>query len=189
METLLDRLAEVNRRPLPPKLAPKVFKPEFPGIPRMKDNSKPVTKEFWSKFPTNRNWRGGSPYKVSVEALTKLVEEAGSTFELTRLLGEVRKDVGNGVHLKVSPDYVPQSSKNAKSAIQEGYTVTDEIAKGVASKILEGPFDECPTNATINSFQTKIKANGRLRLIMNQGQNDTGFTGNREIFSTSSKEK
>ena len=70
--------------------------------------------------------------------------------------------------MKLAPEYVSQRSKNAESAIKEGYRVTDEIAKGVAAKILAAPFDECPTNATVNSLQTKIKANGRLRLIMNE---------------------
>ena len=72
------------------------------------------------QIPNQQELERGSPYKVSVEALIKLVEEAGSTFELTRLLGEVRKDIGNGADLKVSPDYVLQRSKNAESAIQKG---------------------------------------------------------------------
>ena len=168
METLLNRLVEVNQVPLPPKLPPKDFKPEFPNIPRLKSYSQSAPKSFWEQFPKNRNWRGGSPYKINTEVLSKQVAEAGGTFELTRLLSEVRKDIEQGADLKVSPEYVPQRSKNAESAIEEGYRVTDEIAKGVATKILAGPFDECPTNATINSLQTKIKPNGRLRLIMNE---------------------
>ena len=57
METLLDRLAEVNQVPLPPKLPPKSFKTEFPDIPKLKNYGKPASKEFWKKFPKNRNWR------------------------------------------------------------------------------------------------------------------------------------
>ena len=110
----------------------------------------------------------GLPYKIDVVVLTRQVEEAGATFELTRLLGEVKKDIEQGADLKVAPDYVQQRAKNAESAIEEGYRVMDEIGKGVAAKILAGPFDECPVNTMVNSLQTKIMVNGRLRLIMNQ---------------------
>ena len=80
METLLDRLAEVNQVPLPPKLPPKSFKPEFPDIPKLKDYDKQATKEFWKKFRKSRNWRGESPYKIDAEVLAKQVVEAGETF-------------------------------------------------------------------------------------------------------------
>ena len=130
MDVLTERLLNANKAPLPPKPPLKTFKPAFPEIPRLKDYRAEQNKQFWGKFPRNRNTRGGSPYKINTEVLTELVVEAGSPFALTLLLEVVIPDILQGADLKVGSDYIPQRAKNAHSAYEEGYCVTNKKEAG-----------------------------------------------------------
>ena len=170
VDDLLSRLGEIESTPLPPRYPKKEFKPDNPEIEILEDYSKAPKKEFWGKFPKNKNVRGGTPYKIKVDKLEELVAQAGETEQLVTLLEEVKSDIVNGADLKVDQGYKPTVSRNAMSAFKDGKYVTDAIASGVKSKIFAGPFrkEEVPTGVTVNSLQTAPKPNGKVRIILNQ---------------------
>ena len=142
MDDLLDRLAEIESTPLPPRLPKKGFNPANPEIPILDDYRKEPKKEFWDSFPKHRNWKSGTPFKLSVERLEELVEQAGATEQLTSLLEDVSNDIKNGADLKVEGDFKPTVNKNAPSAYEQGQWVTDEVATAVKKEIVAGPFCE-----------------------------------------------
>ena len=138
MSHLLDRLARIQGTPLPPRYPKKGFSPENPEIPILEDYSVTPGKEFWKVFPKQRNWKSGTPFKLSVPVLEQWVEDAGATEELTTLLEDVKLDIENGADLRVKPDYTPTHSKNARSALDDGKYVTDTIASGLKKGIYAG---------------------------------------------------
>ena len=101
---------------MPPRLPKKGFNPANPEIPILEDYKKAPKKEFWKTFPKHRNWKSGTPFKLSVSRLEELVEKAGSTEQLTTLLEEVTHDIEKGADLKVDDSYVPTVNRNAPSA-------------------------------------------------------------------------
>ena len=154
---------------MPPRLPKKGFNPANPEIEILKDYRKEPNKKFWDSFPVHRDYRSGTPFKLSVSRLEELVEQAGATEQLTSLLEDVTNDIKVGADLKVEGPYEPTVNKNAPSAYEQGQWVTDEVATAVKKKIVAGPFKkhEVPKNATINSIQTAPKPNGKVRIIEN----------------------
>ena len=170
VDDLLDRLGEIQRTPLPPRHPKKEFKPDNPEVVVLDDYSKAPGKDFWKKFPKNKNIRGGTPYKIKVDKIEELIVEAGEPEQLVTLFEEVKSDIVNGADLKVEPGYKPTVSKNAASAFKDGKYVTDAVASGLKNKIFAGPFkkEEVPAGVTVNSLQTAPKPNGKVRIILNQ---------------------
>ena len=164
---LLRRLAKFKSSPLPPRPPLKEGVITNTEIPECKDYKLPQSKEFWHKFPSDLNLRGGSPFKLDTEVIDAWVRRAGSTWELVSLWEEVKVDILKGCDLKVSDDYKPTVSPNCPSAYKEGRFVTDEIASGIKKGIICGPIPTRPVGATISSIQTAPKPNGKIRLIVN----------------------
>ena len=169
VDVFLEKLTEIESTPLPPRLPKKGFNPANPEIPILEDYRKEPKKEFWDKFPKHRNWRSGTPFKLRVDRLEELVDQAGGTVQLKTLLEDVSDDIKIGADLKVESSYEPTVNKNAPSAYEQGQWVTDEVATAVKKQIVAGPFvkSEVPANATINSIQTAPKPNGKVRIIEN----------------------
>ena len=169
VDDLLERLTEIESTPLPPRLPKKGFNPANPEVPILDDYRKEPKKEFWDAFPKHRNWKSGTPFKLKVDRLEELVEQAGATEQLTSLLEDVSNDIKYGADLKVEGPFEPTVNKNAPSAYDQGQWVTDEVATAVKKQIVAGPFkkSEVPANATINSIQTAPKPNGKVRIIEN----------------------
>ena len=163
----MERVAAIHASPVPPRPVRKGFVPSVPGIPILEDYGVEQGEAFWSLFPSNRNLRGGSPFKLRVEEFRRIGALADLSSPDMVLMEEVLRDVTDGADLRVREDYVPTRSPNSRSAIVDGKWVTDEVAKGVRDKIFAGPFDSCPKKATVNSLQTAPKPNGKVRIILN----------------------
>ena len=120
MSSLVERLANIQATPLPPRLPKKGFNPANPEIPILDCYRNPPPKTFWKSFPVNRNWKGGTPFCLDTERLREWVNKAGAPHHLVSLLDLVIPDIMQGADLKVSSDYVPHECKNAVSAAMRG---------------------------------------------------------------------
>ncbi len=60
-------------------------------------------------------------------------------------------------------------SRNAASAINCGYQVSDAVASWIQKGFAAGPFEEeeVPAGAKVNGIMTRQKPNGAVRIILN----------------------
>ena len=168
----VEKLSKLDKQSIPPRPPKKIVKLANPEIPELANYATDAPDSFWHVFPSQRNWRAGTPFKLNCQALWELVVKAGASVGLVDLYNEVVKDIEKGADLKVSNKYVSKSSKNAKSAtgVEWGRAVTDSIVTGLKTCIFAGPYtvDQLPhENPTVNSLQVAPKPDGKPRIILN----------------------
>ena len=167
-----EEWSRLDKQAIPPKPPKKVVEMVNPEVPELHDYEKDAPESFWRKFPANRNWRGGTPFKLDTVVLWEWVVKVGASVGLVDLYNDVVRDIEEGADLKVGKEYVSEMSKNAKSATGKewGRAVTDSIVTGCKTKIFAGPFkaNELPHKLpAVNSLQVAPKANGKPRIILN----------------------
>ena len=162
-----DRLRSILNSPNPERFPRKEFKPSVPEVPFLEDYSVDPGEDYWEKFPSNFNERGGSPFKIDGKKLEQYVMEADPDYNTLVLLKKVLDDIKDGCDLAISAEYVPTVSKNAPSCASRGPHISDIIAKGCKDKILIGPLKTCPKTATVNAIQPADRHDGKVRLIVN----------------------
>ena len=163
---LASQVFEIINSDPPPRPAKKPFKPKCPELPQLQSYVGSAPKDFWEKFPSNRNIHGKSPFKMNPDRLEELAAEAGVCDQF--MVKSVADDIRFGADLKVDGDKCkPNISRNAPSAFKRGREVTDTIAAGVKKKILVGPLETAPTKAVVSGIQAADK-DGGVRMIVNQ---------------------
>ena len=168
----VEELSRLDKREIPPRPPKKVVKIVNTEVPELKDYSKPAPESFWHNFPSKKNWRAGTPFKLNVKVLWEWVVRAGASVGLVDLYNKVVGDIEKGADLKVGKDYVSRTSKNATSATGNvwGRAVTDSIATGIKGDIFAGPYKESELphkKPTVNSLQVAPKPCGKPRIILN----------------------
>ena len=150
----------------PPVPAQKIFKPRFPGIRRLQSYESDPGNEFWSTFPSNLSEEINPLFDG--EALKKL---AGTlkVKDMVRV-DRVAGNLANGADIGCRGIYRAATfSKNAASAYEAGWEVTDAIAGWIEDGYAYGPVSEedVPAGAKVSGIMVRKKPNGAARVILN----------------------
>ena len=143
----------------------KIFKPKF-GLPNLASYAGDAPKWFWDLFPSNLVCP--APPLIDVTKLESLARECGYPDQAR--LDRVVERLTFGASIGCEGKYrAPSRAKNSKSAIIDGYQVTDEIASWIHQGFAFGPIDidQVPAHAKVNSIMTRPKPNGSVRIILN----------------------
>ena len=144
----------------------KIFKPKFPGLPKLKSYKIKAPRKFWEQFPVNMSGKAGC--SMDKEELLRLVGQVGCSdmARLDRVVERIERgaDIGCEGRFRCS-----STSKNASSAYEAGPQVSDAIAEWVAAGYAYGPVEEeeVPAGAKVNGIMVKMKPNGSARVILN----------------------
>jgi len=156
---LKSRAVEVMAAPLLTAPPPKEFKSKLGLLP--------VTdKNFWSKFPVNREVAGTS--LIAAKKLYSLALATGvADMERVEL---VCKELTEGADIGCrGAARAASRSKNASSCNGQEAAISEAVAGWVVKHFAAGPFEEgeVPAGAKINSMMCRPKPNGSVRVILN----------------------
>jgi hypothetical protein len=147
---------------------PGTRKLKCPEIVELVDYNISPSKEFWDKFPQNPI-PSSILTSVNVSELVKLVEENIS--ELTEC--EVKRALTCAHFLTEGANSCQDivlpacHSANAKSSLENGPEVTDEVANWVKKKYIAGPFKYPPLPMfRVNSLMAIVQP-GKIRPVLN----------------------
>ena len=149
-----------------PEMPPmKVFKPKF-ALPQLSSYADPAPDWFWPLFPSN--YVCPAPAMINVHKLhaMALVAQYPDSDRLARVVERLTFGASIGCEGKFR---LPSRARNSKSALDDGYQVTDEIASWIKQGFALGPLDmeQVPATAKVNSIMTRAKPNGSVRIILN----------------------
>ena len=161
----LDILANVEEEGLPCLPPKKKFTPKY-NLPILEDYSVPAPESFWEKFPCN--YVMPKPSLIDWKELECLAIKVN--YPDKKLLSKVVSWLKEGAKIGCSQKFrKPSVAKNSKSAIINGYRVTDTICDWVNKGFVMGPVDlkDIPVNAKVSGMMTRDKPNGAVRCILN----------------------
>ena len=173
-----------------PELPPlKTFKPKF-NLPVLNNYRKDPDGRYWAYWPkvsweSSRNLKS----KISPETLKQMAIDTG--FKDIDLLNTVCNDLKVGADIGCSAEYrAASTSTNAPSSYNQGEKVSDAICEWLDQGYAIGPLDrhEIPfSDVKVSGLMTKIKPNGRVRVILNLSKGDPCCVNqgiNKEEFPT-----
>jgi hypothetical protein len=144
----------------------KVFKPKFPGIPKLECYKKLAPESFWENFPVNLVCPGKpslNKKKIKQWAFALGVSDEA---RLNRVIEYIDKGADIGCRGTARN---PSRSSNAASAYEYGPQVTDAVAEWVHKGYAYGPVkaDQVPAGAKVSGIMVRPKPNGSVRVILN----------------------
>ena len=151
--------------PWPAAPVQKVFKPAC-GLPRLANYKGGASLKYWASFPASRV-RLGKPL-IAASAVRAVAARVGCRdwVRLEKACAILEEGANIGCR---GPARAASFSKNAASALQCGYQVSDAVASWIKKGFVAGPFseEEVPAEAKINGIMTRQKPNGAVRIILN----------------------
>lgn len=158
-------VASIAGGPWPEGPAQKVFKPSC-GLLRLVNYKGGASAKYWAAFPASKARLGKS--LIDETAVRRVAARVGCSdwgrLERACAILKDGADIGcKGMARTAS------FSKNAASAIQCGYQVSDAVAAWITKGFASGPFteEEVPAGAKISGIMTRQKPNGSVRIILN----------------------
>ena len=164
----------------PIELPKKVFKPKF-ALPQLSDYSVPAPSWFWKLFP--KNYTCPAVSLINGDKLRELALMCNYP-DLGKLDALVHR-IKFGSKIGCEGKYREASwARNSKSAFEDGFQVTDEIASWIQQGFAYGPvnLEDMPRGAKVSSIMTRGKPNGAVRIILNLSA-PIGFSVNDGIDS------
>jgi len=158
-------VASIAAGPWPAEPVQKVFKPCC-GLLRLMNYKGGANSQYWEKFPVNKNRLGKS--LIEANAVRRVAARVGcgnwERLERACAILESGADIGCRGTARAAT-----FSKNAASAINCGYQVSDAVASWIKKGFAAGPFEEeeVPAGAKVNGIMTRQKPNGAVRIILN----------------------
>ena len=152
---------------VPPLQISKPFKRKCPEIPDLRNYRRPPLSSFWREFPKFRADRIQKRVKPGV--FRKLVQKCcfSWTCHQRKIAKIALRTVTRGAQTSLKFPLPGIFSKNAKSAFEHSYLLTDTIAHWIKSEMVAGPFDFPPLeNFRVNSLMA-VKQKNKVRPILN----------------------